>query len=100
MTETIEGVSFPVRVTESARRKKTVSAKIVDGVLDVRVPVGLPRTVRDEHIRDLATRLGRRRATTQIDLNKRAKALAKKYGLPAPTSIEWSSRQNLSLIHI
>ena len=94
MTETIEGVSFPVRVTESARRKKTVSAKIVDGVLDVRVPVGLPRTVRDGHIRDLATRLGRRRATTQIDLNKRAKALAKKYGLPAPTSIEWSSRQN------
>lgn len=93
-TEAIDGVTFPVRITESARRKKTVSAKIVDGVLDVRVPVGLPRTVRDEHIRDLATRLGRRRASTEIDLTKRAGLLAEKYDLPPPTSIEWSSRQN------
>jgi len=71
-----------------------VSAKIVDGVLDVRVPVGLPAAERELHIRNLAKRLGRKRASSQIDLEKRAAVLAKQYGLPRPTSIEWSSRQN------
>ena len=93
-TEQISGVAFPVRIIESARRKKTVSAKIIDGVLDVRVPCGLPVTVRDDHIRRLATRLGRKRATADIDLEDRARKLASRFGLPTPDSIEWSARQN------
>jgi len=92
--ERIEGVAFPVQITASKRRKKSVSAKIVNGVLDVRTPVGLPLEVRDAHIRDLATRLERKRASTEIDLEARALALAKRYDLPKPASIEWSSRQN------
>lgn len=90
----VDGVAMPVRVTESARRKKTVAAKIVDGVLDVRVPVGMSIAVRDQHIRDLAARLERRRASAEIDLTERAGVLAKRYGLPRPTSITWSARQN------
>lgn len=92
--EHVEGVTMPVRVTTSSRRKKTVSAKIIDGVLDVRTPVGLAPSVRDEHIRDLAKRLTRKRATAGIDLASRARRLATQYNLPSPSSIEWSSRQN------
>ena len=52
------------------------------------------RGVRDSHIRDLAKRLARKRASSELDLNDRAAKLAKNYGLPRPSSIEWSSRQN------
>lgn len=92
--ERVDGVAFPVRVTESARRKKTVSAKVAGGVLDVRIPAGMAIDVRDQHIRDLASRLERRRASKEIDLTERAAVLAKRYDLPLPTSIEWSGRQN------
>ncbi len=92
--EQITGVDLPVQIIESARRTKTVSAKIVDGVLEVRTPVGMHRGVRDSHIRDLAKRLKRRRASTEFDLEARARYLAKQYSLPRPTSIEWSTRQN------
>lgn len=93
-SERIPGVDLPVQIIESTRRKKTVSAKVVGGVLEVRTPVGLHRTERDAHIRQLAARLARKRASTELDLPSRAAALAKKYGLPRPNSIEWSSRQN------
>ena len=75
--EQITGVDLPVQIIESARRTKTVSAKIVDGVLEVRTPVGMHRGVRDSHIRDLAKRLKRRRASTEFDLEARARYLAK-----------------------
>jgi len=90
----LDGVDLPIRVTESARRKKTVSVRVVDGVLEARTPVGLNRAERDAHIRDLAKRLARKRASTALDLQARAETLAKTYGLPQPSSIEWSSRQN------
>ncbi len=92
--EVIPGLQMPVRITVSKRRKKTVAGKIVDGVLDVRVPEGLPKAVRDAHIRDIAKRLYRKKASTELDLESRAVTLAKKYGLPTPTSIVWSARQN------
>ena len=85
---------LPVHVTTSTRRKKTVSARIVDGVIQVRVPAGLPATERDRHVADLVAKLQRKRDTTEVDLTKRAAQLAKQYGLPKPTSIEWSQRQN------
>ncbi len=93
-SERIPGVDLPVQIIESTRRKKTVSAKVVGGVLEVRTPMGLHRAERDAHIRQLATRLARKRASTELDLPARAAMLAKKYGLPRPNSIEWSSRQN------
>jgi len=92
--ERIPGVDIPVHIIESARRTKTVSAKIIDGVLEVRTPVGMHRGVRDSHIRDLAKRLKRRQASAELDLEARAAALAKRYKLPRPASITWSSRQN------
>ena len=82
-----------VRVIPSARRKKSVSAKWVGDAIEVRVPATLSATDRERHVRELTERLLKRRDADLIDLNARAKALAKEYELPLPNSIEWSSRQ-------
>ncbi len=89
-----DGVSLPVRITASTRRKKTVSARIVDGVIDVRVPAAISVDERNRHIRDLARRLERKQTSTEIDLAARARKLAATYQLPEPTTIVWSGRQN------
>lgn len=88
-----EGGSVPVNVITSARRKKTSSAKWVGETIEVRVPDHLSAAERDRHVADLTERLLKRRIADRIDLTKRAKALAKEYGLPEPASITWSSRQ-------
>lgn len=90
----LEGVDVPVRIIESTRRKKSVSARLVDGVLNVRVPAGIDVDERNAHIRQLATRLARRQATETIDLLARARQLARRYDLPEPSSVVWSSRQH------
>lgn len=86
-------VDLPVRVITSARRKKTVSARIIDDTIEIRMPEGLSRAEKQRHIRDLTAKLNRKRSRTTVDLPKRAKHLAKKYSLPEPTSISWSARQ-------
>ena len=85
--------TLPVRVIESARRKKTVAARVVDGVIEVRVPAGLDEPTRRQYVADLVSRLERQRAAGHVDLTDRARRLARRYDLPAPDSIDWSSRQ-------
>lgn len=85
---------LPVRVISSARRKKTVGARIVDGVIEVRVPATLDAAERDEHVADLVSRLERQRAAGRIDLAERARVLGRRFGLPVPSHIDWSNRQN------
>jgi len=92
-----EGTSvdaLPVRIIRSARRKKTVSARIVNNTIEVRVPQMLSVTEVDEHVSNLVARLERTRRTSELDLEHRAARLANKFDLPLPESIEWSSRQN------
>lgn len=84
---------LPVKVITSARRKKTVSARIVDGVIEVRMPEGLTQAEQQRHVDSLTAKLDRRRSARTVDLSARARKLAKKYELPEPSSITWSSRQ-------
>lgn len=86
---------LPVKVITSARRKKTVSARIVDGTIEVRMPQGLSRSEQQRHVDDLRKKLIRKGTARQVDLGARASKLAKTYGLPAPSSITWSARQKL-----
>lgn len=86
--------ALPVRLIESARRKKTVSARIVDGVIEIRLPVGLSHDERDRHVQNLTTKLLRKTSAESIDLFDRAVRLSDRYGLPRPATIVWSSRQN------
>lgn len=88
-----ENSSVPVRIVTSARRKKSVSARWIGDTIEVRMPEGLSINERDRHVRELTKRLQKSRAANQIDLVARARLLAKKYALPEPSSITWSSRQ-------
>jgi predicted metal-dependent hydrolase len=83
-----------IRVIESPRRKKTVSARIVGSTIEIRIPEGLRAVDRDRHIQELSTKLLRKRARSEIDITERATRLAEQYGLPQPNSVSWSARQN------
>ncbi len=85
---------LPVRVITSARRTKTVAARIVDGVIEVRVPARLDPASRDQAVSSLVAKLERRRAAGRIDLPARARELANRHDLPVPTRISWSNRQH------
>jgi len=82
-----------VEVVRSKRRKKTAQAYMLDGRLRVLVPAGLEPDFEAGLIEDLVTKTRRRISSGDVDLNVRARSLAKRYALPVPVSIEWSNRQ-------
>lgn len=82
-----------VRIITSARRKKSVSARWVGDTIEIRMPEGLSKRESDQHVRDLTARLQKKRDASRVDLEARARSLAKQYGLPEPSSITWSTRQ-------
>ncbi len=82
-----------VEVVRSARRRKTVQARQVGGVLRVSIPASM--TVADEErwVAEMVRRMERRAASNAIDLDARAWALADRYGLPRPAAIRWVDNQ-------
>lgn len=82
-----------VEVVRSARRRKTVQARMVDGVLRVHIPAGMTPEEEDRWVSEMAARMERRTAASRIDLAARARALAVQYGLSAPASIRWVDNQ-------
>ena len=84
-----------VRVIRSTKRSKTSSARLVDGVVEVRVPAWLSARERNRTVTDLVARV---RAATPaaagvVDLVERAEMLAARYDLPVPSSIRWVTNQ-------
>ena len=73
-----------VDIIRSARRRKTVSAKVVEGRVEVRMPSGMSRADERKQVATLLARLERKhgvpaqRATAEF-LRKRATELAKRY---------------------
>lgn len=84
---------LPIDVVRSRRRTRTVQASIKEGRLEVRVPEGLDAEEESRLVDEVARKVFRKISSAGVDLTKRARQLAKKYGLPQPTGIEWSSRQ-------
>jgi len=82
-----------VEVVRSTRRRKTVQARQVGGVLRVSIPASM--TVADEAhwVQEMVRRMERRAATGEIDLAARAAGLAARYGLPQPANIRWADNQ-------
>jgi predicted metal-dependent hydrolase len=58
------------------------------------MPEGLGAAERQRHIHDLTSKLTHKHTATAIDLTARARLLAKRFGLPRPASIVWSTRQH------
>ena len=85
---------YPVRVLRSRRRKRSVSARLVEGVLELTVPSWLSDGEANEFVDRMQARFARKRTHASSDLMKRAKGLAKRYDLPGPSSVRWVANQN------
>lgn len=84
---------YPVEVIRSDRRVKTISARIVDGVIRVRIPSWMSSHDEAEFVSNIVDRVERKRRSQGIDLAGRARLLAAKFDLPIPESIRWSKTQ-------
>lgn len=80
-------------MVRSARRRKTVSARQVDGILRIRIPAAMSASEEARWIGEMSRRFDRLNRCAPIDLTERATALAKRYDLPVPTSIRWVDDQ-------
>jgi predicted metal-dependent hydrolase len=81
-----------IEVVRSARRRKTVQARLVDGVLRVAIPDNLTPAEEAHWVKTMQQRFTRRRTTAGMDLAGRARRLAARYDLPRPDAIAWSDR--------
>jgi hypothetical protein len=71
-----------IRIVASPNRRRTVSARVVAGVLELRVPASMPAAEREEWAERMRARLERRlhRARpTDRQLEERARALNRRY---------------------
>ena len=84
---------YPVEVIRSDKRNKTVSARIVDGVIRVRIPAWMTAEDEARFVDDVVERIERERRSNAIDLDARSRTLSDDYGLPYATSITWSKVQ-------
>lgn len=84
---------YPVDVVRSKRRKRTIQAALRAGRIKVMVPDGLEPDEEHRLVSQLIERVIRTATSVGVDLTKRAKELARQYGLPEPHEIVWSDRQ-------
>jgi predicted metal-dependent hydrolase len=82
-----------VSVVRSPKRRKTVSARLVDGVLQVRVPSWMSAEEEARTVDEMVGRFQRKASSDSIDLEQRARMLAHRYDLPLPTSVRWVDNQ-------
>ena len=79
----------------SAKRRKTISARKVDGVVRASIPATMTRAEEERWVAEMVRRLERSARTEGIDLAERTAGLADRHGLPRPASIRWVDNQDL-----
>jgi len=82
-----------IEVVRSRRRRKTVQAQLVDGVLRIAIPDHLSPQEEAQWVERMRVRFNSDGDPESIDLPARAVKLASRHGLPQPNTIAWSSRQ-------
>ena len=85
---------YPVRVIRSKKRKRTVSARLVDGVLELSVPYWLSAKEERLFTERMQRRFARQKAHSSTDLEARCAVLAARYDLPKPASARWVTNQS------
>lgn len=85
---------FSVVVERSAKRRRTVGAKLVGDVLTVVVPTWMSRSEQDHWVEVMGGRFRRKLSTERIDLADRAVTLSRRHDLPRPREIRWSDDMN------
>ena len=81
---------FVVEVTRSAKRRKTVGAQLVGGVLRIALPSWMSKAEEAHWVREWSGRFLRKMSADRLRLDERANALARRYDLPSPDSIRWA----------
>ncbi len=89
----LQGTEVPVEVVRSVKRVRTAQAKLNEGRIKVMVPAGLSRAEEQRIVADLVAKVRRQLESHTVDIDERARAVANRYRLPHPTSVEWSDRQ-------
>ena len=84
-----------VEVIRSAKRRKTISARKVNGVVRISIPATMTRAEEERWVAEMVRRLDRSARTEGLDLAERADRLAECHGLPRPVSIRWVHNQDL-----
>lgn len=80
-------------VVRSPKRRKTVQARLVGGVVQVSIPARMSKAEEEKWVAEMVGRFQRKAATEHIDLASRAEVLATRYGLATPESIRWVDNQ-------
>jgi predicted metal-dependent hydrolase len=80
-------------VIRSPKRRKTVQARLVDGVVQVSIPARMSKAEEEKWVAEMVGRFERKAATEPIDLAARAEVLGVRHGLPQPSSIRWVDNQ-------
>ena len=81
---------FVVEVTRSTRRRKTVGAQLVGGVLRISLPSWMNKAEEAHWIREWSARFQRKMSADRLRLDERARMLARRYDLRLPDSIRWA----------
>ncbi|OFL91323.1 metal-dependent hydrolase [Corynebacterium sp. HMSC075D04] len=87
------------RVIRSARRAKTVQARVVGGVAEIRIPAHFTKAQEREMVEQMLTKLEKKTSTRLLDddsLRTRAETLNKEIlqGRATIGSVRWVSNQN------
>ena len=82
-----------VEVIRSRRRRKTIQAYEVGGVLRVAIPATCSAEEEAHWVGVMVKRFERRRSTATVDLEARARRLAAAHHLPVPADIRWVDNQ-------
>ena len=88
-----------IKIIRSRNRSKTIQARMVQGMMEVRAPAGMSDKELQPHIERLRRRLERKQAHKRLDdtgLEERAQELNQQYfgGKLSWNSIRWVTNQN------
>ncbi len=81
---------FTVEVIRSAKRRKTVGAHLVGGVLRIAIPSWMSKAEEAHWVREMSARFVRKMSADRLRLSERAESLARRHDLPRPDSIRWA----------
>ncbi|MEP7202514.1 MAG: M48 family metallopeptidase [Ilumatobacteraceae bacterium] len=81
---------FVVEVTRSKKRRKTVGARLVGGVLRLAIPSWMSKADEAHWVREMSGRFQRKMSADRLRLDERAITLARRFDLPVPGSIRWA----------
>lgn len=84
---------YAVEVIRSDKRLKTISARVVEGRIRVRIPAWMSPEQEHQYVAGIVARVEKKLCCSHIDLQQRARRLAHAFDLPEPDSIDWSTKQ-------